>query len=182
MKKALFSFAVAAVAFSMAACGNNSAQNAGSQDSTAAIAEEQSAESITTAMAQTIDKAAYSIGLPEGWAVMSESDTECMIYKGSVAKPSETLDNTWLSVKIGSLDGQSLESAIEEMVKEMGAKLLDDVTIAGTTYKQCSYTEDGVESRILVTGKDKNAISVMIARTTPDDPEILAILRSLKIK
>ena len=180
MKKVLFSFAILAATAMMVACGNKSQQNTEEQD-TAAVAEEQPSETASVAIVKTIDKDAYSIGLPEGWSAMSQGDTQCMVYKGSDAKPSEALNGTWVSMEISPSEDKTIEEGIKEMIEEMGAKQLDDVTIGGTTYKQCSYVEDGVESRILVSGTD-NLVSFMMAHTTPDDPEVQAIISSLKLK
>lgn len=177
MKKAIFSFAILAVAAMIASCGQKAQQNAEIQDSTAVVGE-QTEEAV---LATTIDQASYSLGLPEGWAIMSQDDMECFVYKGNAAKPSEAINGTFLSLKIGPSEGKTLDNTIEEMVKEMGVKLLDDVTIGGTTYKQCSYTEDDVESRILMAGTDK-MVSIMMARTTPDDADVQAIVNSLKLK
>lgn len=181
MKKVLFSFAILAVAATMAACGNKSAQNAESQES-AVVAGQQPVEAATAAIAKTIDKGAYSLGLPEGWSVLSEGDTECFVYKGDGSKPSEAIDGQWVSLKIGPLEGKTVDGAVKEMVNEMGAKQLADVTVGGTTYKHCSYVEEGVESRILMTSNDKSGISFMMARINPDDADVQTIISSLKIK
>lgn len=180
MKRVLFGFAIMAAAATMASCGNKTAQNNEGQDS--ATTEAPIAEVATSAIAETIDKAGYTIGLPEGWAVMSADDEECFIYKGDKAKPSEAISGTWIVLKRGSLEGKTFDAAVQEMIKETGAKLLDDVIIGGRTYKHCSCIEDGVESRILVTVDDKGVLSFMMGRTTPDDADVQAIISSLKVK
>lgn len=180
MKKVFFSIAFAAIAAACVSCGNKSAQKAESQDSVT-VAEVQPVETVAAAVAKTIDKAAYTIGMPEGWTAMSEGDTECLIYKGENLKVSEIMDATWVAMKVGETDEKPLDDAIKEMVKEMGAKQLDDVTVDGTTYKQLSFTEDGVESRILILGGEK-PVSFTITRATADDADVQAILKSFKLK
>lgn len=176
MKKRLFIFALVGMAVTMMSCTGKTAKDTEAQDSTAIVKEQ-------SAVVKTIDQKTYSLGLPKGWVTMSAGDTECMVFKGSASKPSEAIDGVWVALNTTTVEakGMNLELAIKAMLKEMGAKQLEDVTIGGTTYKQCSYTEKGVESRILMAGKDK-LVSFMMSRTTPDDPDVRAIISSLKLK
>ena len=186
MKKVLFSFAVLAVVATMTACGNKSAQPVEGQDD--ATTSEQSTKAQpaeaapTVALATTIDKETYTIGLPEGWSTLSANDKGCYMYKGDGKKPSEAVSGTFIIMQFQPSDGKTIEDGIKEAVDNMAAKQLDDVTFNGTTYKQLSYTEDGVDGRILVTTDGEQVISFMMARTTPDDPEIQAIINSFKKK
>ena len=186
MKKVLFSIAVLAVVATMTACGNKSAQPVEGQDD--AATSEQSAEAQSeeaapaVALATTIEKGTYTIGLPEGWSTLSANDKSWYVYTGDRKKPSEAVNGTFIIMQFQPSDGKTIEDGIKEAVDNMAAKQLDDVTFNGTTYKQLSYTEDGVDGRILVTTDDKQVISFMMARTTPDDPEIQAIINSFKKK
>ena len=171
MKKVLFSIAVLAVVATMTACGNKSAQPVEGQDD--AATSEQSAEAQSeeaapaVALATTIEKGTYTIGLPEGWSTLSANDKGCYVYKGDGKKPSEAVNGTFIIMQFQPSDGKTIEDGIKEAVDNMAAKQLDDVTFNGTTYKQLSYTEDGVDGRILV---------------TTDDTEIQAIINSFKKK
>ena len=190
MKKVLFSIALATVA--LVSCGNKPAPNADSQEAVAseqstdvqeAAAPEQGAEEApAVALPTTIDKGTYTIGLPEGWSTLSANDTGCYMYKGDGKKPSEAVSGTFIIMQVHPSDGKTIEEGIKEAVDNMAAKQLDDVTFGGITYKQLSYTEDGVDGRILVTIDDKQVISFLMARTTPNDPEIQAIINSFKKK
>lgn len=140
---------------------------------------EQSAAEAAMPIATTVDKETYSIGLPEGWAVMSEDESGCFVYKGQ--NPAEAMDGAWVAMKIASSADETVEKALPDMVKEMGAKQLDDVTIGGKTFKQISFTEQGEEARILMADY-KRAVSFTIMKATAADADVQAVVGSFKMK
>ena len=64
----------------------------------------------------------------------------------------------------------------------MGAKPGKDITIAGQTYKSFTATEDGVESTILVAEKNGCSIMAAITKAKVDDPDVQAIVGSIRVK
>ena len=113
MKKVLFSIAVLAVVATMTACGNKSAQPVEGQDAATSeqSTEAQPAEAApAVALATTIEKGTYTIGLPEGWSTLSANDKGCYIYKGDGKKPSEAVNGTFIIMQFQPSDGKTIEA------------------------------------------------------------------------
>lgn len=177
MKKSMFSFAVLAVSICMMACGNKSANNAGG------------AEAENTEVAENLPelKANYEVkyftaGAPEGWNVMGEPNTDdngLMLFKGDI---SGVTKNPCVIIDVEqSEEGKSFDDGIKE-VEESGTKAIPDLTIDGKTYKGFEIVEGETTGNILCREEGGKIISVTLANCKPADPEVMAILKSLKLK
>ena len=93
MKKALFSFAILAVATAMASCGNKSAQNTENQDSTAVVA------AAETEDPNTLSTDAFSMTAPEGWVIDGNRDylknNNKVSFRKEDRKPAYKIDINW---------------------------------------------------------------------------------------
>ncbi|MBP5778290.1 MAG: hypothetical protein J6W56_12185 [Prevotella sp.] len=180
MKKSIFSFAVLAVSICMMACGNKSANNAGGADSTEVATEaEQTLPELKTSYIQKD----FTISAPEGWNTTPNRDEKqegIMLFKGEMEN---IMSIPLVMIEVGQLEeGKSFEDGLKEVEAEAKAKPIPDVTIDGKTFKGFEMTEGDMKGIIMVREEAGKTISVTITNTKADDPEVLAILKSLKLK
>ena len=65
---------------------------------------------------------------------------------------------------------------------EPDMKSIPGVMIEGKDYRAFEMTEDDVKGTILYAEEKGKIISVTIINSKPDDPEVLTILKSIKVK
>ena len=178
MKKSLFSLAVLAVGLLMASCGNKSANNAaGGESENTEVAEN------LPELKANYEVKTFTAGAPEGWNIMggepSMDDNGLMLYKGDI---SEVTKNPCVIIDVEqSEEGKSFDDGIKE-VEESGTKAIPDLTIDGKTYKGFEIVEGETKGNILCREEGGKIISVTLANCKPTDPEVLAILKSMKLK
>ncbi len=136
---------------------------------------------------KTIDQKTFCLTLPDSWGVLSESENEALVYKGS--KITDSLSNPSLNITIKDFEGMSLDEILKLMVDEMGVTLVDDITIEGQACKAFTLTEDGEESLGLLynrsaDGKDvKDSFAIIFfIHTTQHDEEAIGIVKSIVFK
>ena len=136
---------------------------------------------------KTIDQKTFSLTLPDGWEVLSESDDEALVYKG--AQIADSLEGPTLNITIRDTDGMSFDEIMQLMVDQMGVTVAPDVTIDGQAFKAFTLTEGGVESLGLLynrsaDGKEvkTNFAIIFFIHTTLDDPEALSVVSSIVFK
>lgn len=180
MKKSLLSIAILAAAFCMTACGNKSGDNAGGADSTE-VAPEATAQ--TEIELKTVyDQKMFSVGVPEGWNTTPNNDPETsdiMFFKGDMEQIM-SIPCVIFNVDVPE-DGKSLEESFKELEIE-GSKPLDDVTIGRQTYKCMEVNEDGQKGLLLGSMDKGKTIGITLVNAELNDPEVQAIIESLKVK
>lgn len=186
MKKNILSIAiVAATACVVVACGNKSVNNTGSADSTevAGVPEKTEIEQNLPEVKTGFDKKTFAVSVPEGWNTTPNPDTESsdiMVFKGDMEK---IMTSPALIINVDEPeDGKSFDDAIKTVDEDTNTKAIDDVTIGGRTFKGFQMTEGEVTGTILCAEENGKMISVTIVNTQVDDPEVRAIIRSLKVK
>ncbi len=183
MKKSIFSFAILAVSICMvAACGNKSANNVAGADSTAVAEAPEVAQDLPEVKASYTQKD-FTIGAPDGWNTTPNRDEEqegIMLFKGDMEK---IMSIPLVMVNVEQMEeGKTFEDGLKEVEEEAKTKPIPDVTIDGNTYKGFEMTEGEVKGIILVREQAGKTVSATITNTKVDDPEVLAILKSLKLK
>ena len=122
MKKALFSFAILAVATAMVSCGNKSAQNTENQDSVAVAAEP---EEVPVQDQKEIASDIYVIKVPEGWKARSRMvNNSCNLGLGEAP---------FTTAALNVEKSESLDKFKETRAKE-NCKALDNVTVNGREF------------------------------------------------
>lgn len=186
MKKSVFSIAILSAAFCMmASCGNKSGNNAGSTDSTEAIPEAAS-EAIAQNLPEvktSFEQKTFTVSVPEGWNTTPNLDAETsdiMVFKGDME---QIMSNPCVIINVDVLDGdKSFEEGVQAVQDESGAKPIDDITIDGKTYKGFELKEGDMTGTIMAREENGKAIAITLANVKPTDPDVLAILKSLKVK
>lgn len=186
MKKSFFSIAILTAAFCMmASCGNKSGNNAGSTDST-----EVTPEAVPEAAAQSLpevktsfEQQTFTVSVPEGWNTTPNRDAETsdiMVFKGDMEK---IMSIPCVIINVEKLeDGKSFEEGVQAVQDESGAKPIDDITIDGKTYKGFELKEGEMTGTIMAREENGKTIGITLANVQPTDPDVLAILQSLKVK
>ena len=105
---------------------------------------------------------------------------EVLVYKG--ADIADAMNGTFIIMEVSKLEGTTLAEGLKQLQESMGAKPGKDITIAGQTYKSFTATEDGVESTILVAEKNGCSIMAAITKAKVDDPDVQAIVGSIRVK
>ena len=177
MKKSIFSFAILAVGLLMASCGNKSANNAaGGESENTEVAEN------LPELKATYEVKTFTAGAPEGWNTMGEPNTEdngLMLFKGDI---SNVTKNPCVIIDVEqSEEGKSFDDGIKE-VEASGTKAIPDLTIDGKTYKGFEIMEGETKGYILCREEGGKIISVTLANCQSTDPEVLAIMKSMKLK
>lgn len=136
---------------------------------------------------KTIDQKTFSLVLPDGWEVLSESENETLVYKGT--QITDYLSNPSLNISIKDSDGMSLDEVLQLMIEQMGATAASDITIEGSAYKAFTVSEGGEDSVGLLynksaDGKDagNNFALIFFIHTTQENQEALNIISSIVFK
>ena len=184
MRKQVLTFTIMAAGLLVVACGNKSANAAGGADSTAVAAAPEAAKADVKSsdVKKTYEKSDFSIGAPEGWETMPNDDpqsTDIMLLKGGIDK---MMKDAFVILDIEGAEGASFEEAMKEFQENTKGKLLDDVTAAGITFKHFYIEESEMPGHILIAQQNGKNISFTIGMAEVDDPDVQAILNSLKLK
>ena len=191
MKKCFFSIAVlAASACLVVACGNQSANSDCCADSTEVdeIVDEarEGMDNHTVALPMTrtsFEMNTFTVGVPEGWGTTPNLDpasSEIMVFKGDMEK---VMTSPTLVINVDKLEeGKSFDDILEAADAEPDMKSIPGVMIEGKDYRAFEMTENDVKGTILYAEENGKIISVTIINSKPDDPEVLTILKSIKVK
>ena len=191
MKKCFFSIAVlAASACLVVACGNQSANSDCCADSTEVdeIVDEarEGMDNHTVALPMTrtsFEMNTFTVGVPEGWGTTTNLDpasSEIMVFKGDMEK---VMTSPTLVINVDKLEeGKSFDDILEAADAEPDMKSIPGVMIEGKDYRAFEMTEGDTKGTILYAEENGKIISVTIINSKPDDPEVLTILKSIKVK
>lgn len=128
---------------------------------------------------EEVERDDFTVGLPEGWKVMSNDEYCLIVYKGTIEE--DYLDGRAVHLVIVPADGVTPDDAIQEMVTGINATVGKDVTIGATTYQTCTYVEDGRDLLLLVTKYIDKLMRIEVEGTDASDPEVRAIVLSMRI-
>lgn len=182
MKKSILSIAILAASFCMmASCGNKSGNNAAGADSTEVTPEVavQNLPEVKTCFEQKT----FTVSVPEGWNSIPNHDVETsdlMVFKGDMEK---IMSIPCVIINVDMLeDGKTFEEGVQAVQDESGAKPIADITIDGKTFKGFELQEGEVKGTIMAREENGKTIGITLANVEPTDPDVLAILQSLKVK
>ena len=187
MKKCIFSIAIlAASVCMMASCGNKSGNNAaGGADSTEVVNEatpETAVQSLPE-VKTSFEQKTFTVSVPEGWNTTPNRDAETsdiMVFKGDMEK---IMSIPCVIINVDVLeDGKTFDEGVQAVQDESGAKPIDDITIDGKTYKGFELKEGEVTGTIMAREENGKTIGITLANVQPTDPDVLAILQSIKVK
>ena len=191
MKKCFFSIAIlAASACLVVACGNQSGNRSCCADSTEVdeIVEEagEGMDNHTVALPMTrtsFEMNTFTVGVPEGWGTtpnLNSASSDIMVFKGDMEK---IVTSPTLVINVDKLEeGKSLDETLEAADAEPDMKPIPGVMIEGKDYRAFEMTENDIKGTILYAEEKGKIISVTIINSKPDDPEVLTILKSIKVK
>jgi predicted small lipoprotein YifL len=181
MKKAFFSFAIAAVAaVAMASCGNKSAANAEGQDSTAAEAQTEQAEEPQKeeVNANLLEAEKFAIdlsknGLADAWKINGKPQSK-KIYL--IPNGGQTYSNANFFFGAGS------NKVVKNDVIKRGNKKLDNINVNGNDYEvYCEEGNAGTVYRAFQIMSDEKADNLMLQISTrPNKADAAADVETLK--
>ena len=169
----------------MASCGNKSGNQADGADSKEVASETASESTIQNLpeMKTSFEQKYFTVSVPEGWNTTPNRDAEAsdmMVFKGDMENIM-SVPCVIINVDVPE-DGKSFEEGVKTMEAESGAKAIDDITIDGKTYKGFELQEGEVKGTIMAREENGKMIGITLANVQPTDPDVLAILQSLKVK
>ena len=195
MKKCFFSIAILAASVCLVVgCGNQSGKSACCADSTEVdenVGEAgESADNHTVALPMTrtsFEMNTFTVGVPEGWGTTPNLDpasSDIMVFKGDMEK---IMTSPTMIINVDKLeDGKSLDETLKATLEaadaELDMKPIPGVMIEGKDYRAFEMTENDVKGTILYAEENGKIISVTIINSQPDNPEVLTILKSIKVK
>ena len=191
MKKFFFSIAILAASVCMVvACGNQSGNRACCADSTEVdeIFEEAGEEMDNHTVALPMTRTSYEmntfiVSVPKGWGTTPNLDpasSDIMVFKGDMKK---IMTSPTLVINVDKLEeGKSFDDILEAVDAESNMKSVPGVMIEGKDYRAFEITEGDTKGITLYAEENGKIISVTIINSQPHDPEVLTILRSIKVK
>lgn len=191
MKKCLFSIAIlAASACLVVACGNQSDNSSCCADSTEVdeIVEEagESVDNHTVALPMTrtsFEMNTFTVGVPKGWDTTPNLDpasSDIMVFKGDMEK---IMTSPTMIIDVDKMEeGKSFDDILEAADAEPNMKSIPGVMIEGKDYRGFEMTKDDTKGTILYAEDNGKIISVTIINSQPHDPEVLTILKSIRVK
>lgn len=103
-----------------------------------------------------------------------------MVFKGDMEN---IMTSPTMIINVDELeDGKSLDETLKAADAEPDMKSIPGVMIEGKDYRAFEMTENDVKGTILYAEENGKIISVTIINSKPDDPEVLTILKSIKVK
>ena len=107
-----------------------------------------------------------------------------MVFKVDMEK---IVTSPTLVINVDELqDGKSLDvtlkATLEAAVAELDMKPIPGVMIEGKDYRAFEMNENDIKGTILYAEENGKIISVTIINSQPKDPEVLTILKSIKVK
>ena len=128
----------------------------------------------------TIEHERFTAAMPQGWQLVQTNNDGVNLLKGTIDE--DVIEGPYMVVSVHQCEGTTAEGRISELVNGSHAIDGDEVTIVGRTYKTCTFTEDGYDHLALVRDQDGWLIAFYIINTTAADPEVRAIIHSLRLK
>lgn len=132
------------------------------------------------ALESTIEHEHFTAAMPHGWQIVQTNYDGVNLLKGTINE--DVIKGPYMVVSVNQCEGTTAEGRISELVNGSHAIEGDEVTIVGRTYKTCTFTEDGYDYQTLVRDQDEWLIAFYIINTTAADPEVRAIIHSLRLK
>lgn len=132
------------------------------------------------ALESTIEHEHFTAAMPQGWQVVQTNYDGVNLLKGTINE--DIIQGPYMIISVCESQGSNADSRISELVAGSHAMVGDDVTIVGRTYKTCTFTEDGYDYQTLVRDQDGWLIAFHLLNTRADDPEVRAIIHSLRIQ
>ena len=191
MKKCFFSIAILAASVCLVvACGNQSANSACCADSTEVdeifeeAGEEMDNPTVALPMTRTsFEMNTFIVSVPKGWGTTPNLDpasSDIMVFKGDMEK---IMTSPTMVINVDKLEeGKSFDDILEAAGAEPGMKTISGVMIGGKDYRGFEMTEGDTKGTILYAEENGKIISVTIINSQPHDPEVLTILRSIRVK
>lgn len=103
-----------------------------------------------------------------------------MVFKGDMEK---IVTSPTLVINVDKLEeGKSLDETLEAADAEPDMKPIPGVMIEGKDYRAFEMNENDIKGTILYAEENGKIISVTIVNSQPKDPEVLTILKSIKVK
>ena len=165
----------------MASCGNKSGNNAAGADSTE-VAPEMTVQNLPEVKTR-FEQKTFTVSVPEGWDTTPNRDAETsdiMVFKGDMEK---IMSIPCVIINVDVLeDGKTFEEGVQAVQDESGAKPIADITIDGKTFKGFELKEGEVKGTIMAREENGKTIGITLANVQPTDPDVLAILQSIKVK
>ena len=191
MKKCLFSIAIlAASACLVVACGNQSGNSSCCADSTEVdeifeeAGEEMDNHTVALPMTRTsFEMNTFTVGVPMGWGTTPNLDpasSDIMVFKGDMEN---IMTNPTLVINVDKLeDDKSFDDILEAADAEPDMKPIPGVMIESKDYRAFEMNENDIKGTILYAEENGKIISVTIINSQPKDPEVLTILKSIRVK
>ena len=103
-----------------------------------------------------------------------------MVFKGDMEN---IMTSPTMIINVDELeDGKSLDETLKAADAEPDMKSIPGVMIEGKDYRAFEMTENDVKGTILYAEEKGKIISVTIINSKPDDPDVLTILKNIKMK
>lgn len=111
---------------------------------------------------------------------LDPASSDIMVFKGDMEN---IMTSPTMIINVDELeDGKSLDETLKAADAEPDMKSIPGVMIEGKDYRAFEMTENDVRGTILYAEEKGKIISVTIINSKPDDPEVLTILKSIKMK
>ena len=191
MKKFCLSIFILAVSlFLVAGCGNQLVNNADDIDSTEFDEElEEAGEQLDQPMVAlpmtkiSFEMNTFTVSVPEGWGTtpnIDPSTSSIMVFKGDMEK---IMTSPNMIIDVDELEeGKSFDDTLEAADAEPSMKAIQGVLIEGKDYRGFEITEGDTKGVIFYAEQNGKIITVTILNTQPNDPEVLTILKSIRVK
>ena len=191
MKKFCLSVIILAVSlYLVAGCGNQLVKNADDIDSTEFDEELEEAEKqldqsmVALPMTKTsFEMSTFIVSVPEGWGttpIIDPSSSSIMVFKGDMEK---IMTSPYIIIDVDELkEGKSFDDTLEAAYAEPRLKAIQGVLIEGKDYRGFEMTEGDTKGVIFYAEQNGKIITVTIINIQPKDPEVLTILKSIRVK
>ena len=111
---------------------------------------------------------------------LDPASSDIMVFKGDMEN---IMTSPTMIINVDELeDGKSLDETLKAADAEPDMKSIPGVMIEGMDYRAFEMTENDVKGTILYAEEKGKIISVTIINSNPEDPEVLTILKSIKVK
>ena len=111
---------------------------------------------------------------------LDPASSDIMVFKGDMEN---IMTSPTMIINVDELeDGKSLDETLKAADAEPDMKSIPGVMIEGKDYRAFEMIENDVKGTILYAEENGKIISVTIINSKPDNPEVLTILKSIKVK
>ena len=125
----------------------------------------------------------FTVGVPMGWGTTPNLDpasSDIMVFKGDMEN---IMTNPTLVINVDKLeDDKSFDDILEAADAEPDMKPIPGVMIESKDYRAFEMNENDIKGTILYAEENGKIISVTIINSQPKDPEVLTILKSIRVK